>query len=93
MPFEIRPLTELFGAEIKGVDLSAPIADGDFERIRQAFYENSLLLFRDQHLDEWAHIDLTKRFGAVDPDLGSRAERQIRTRERGSLAGALFQPG
>ena len=67
MPFEIRPLTELFGAEIVGLDLSAQFPEDDFQKLERTFYENSVLLFRDQNLDEQAHIDVTRRFGPLIP--------------------------
>ncbi len=67
MAFATRPLTDLFGAEIIGFDLSAPLSDEDFQKLEKTFYEKSVLLFRDQILEEQAHIDFTRRFGPLIP--------------------------
>ena len=47
--------------------MSAPIADEEFEEIRETFYDNSVLLFRDQNFDDWPHIEFTRRFGPLIP--------------------------
>ncbi|OCK76891.1 Clavaminate synthase-like protein [Lepidopterella palustris CBS 459.81] len=51
-----------FGAEILGADLEN-ITESDFEVIRQALYENSVILFKNQHnLTPRAQYELTRLF-------------------------------
>lgn len=66
MPVETRRMAESLGAEIPGVDLSDPIDDGCFAEIAQAFNENTVVLFRDQHLSPQQHIDFARRFGELE---------------------------
>jgi len=53
------------GAEIKGVDLSAPISDADFDIIRNAFYEHGVVVLRDSQFDDEDHIRFSSRFGEL----------------------------
>ncbi|HUZ74315.1 MAG TPA: TauD/TfdA family dioxygenase [Stellaceae bacterium] len=62
---EIRPLSPAIGVEIMGVDLAAPIDDADFARIRRAWEENCIALFRGQHLDEDQQVNFAARFGPL----------------------------
>ncbi|HEY5624749.1 MAG TPA: TauD/TfdA family dioxygenase [Gammaproteobacteria bacterium] len=62
---EIRPLCPAFGAEIVGVDLNQSIGSKLFERIREAFLDCQLLLFRDQDLSPANQVELGRLFGEV----------------------------
>lgn len=62
----IRPLNQRLGAEIVGIDLSQPLNDDVFIAIRNAFEQRLLLVFRDQNLDEAAHVAFSRRFGALE---------------------------
>ena len=67
MGLETRPLSYALGLEILNVDLGAPMDEGRFQAIRQAFFDsNGLLLFRDQHVTREQHIAFTRRFGELD---------------------------
>jgi len=66
MPYQhikILPLTGTFGAEISGVDLSAPLDDETFAEVRRAWLENKVVFFRDQVLTPEQHRDFAGRFG------------------------------
>ncbi len=63
---EIRKLHPLYGAEIVGVDTGKPINDAVFAAIRDAFEEYSVLLFRDQDLDDERQIAFSERFGPLE---------------------------
>ncbi len=65
MKFDIRPLTETFSAEIVGLDLSKPMSDDDFDLLRRAFFEKSVLVIRDQHIEPADQIDFSRRFGEL----------------------------
>jgi alpha-ketoglutarate-dependent 2,4-dichlorophenoxyacetate dioxygenase len=61
----LRKLHPLFGAEITGIDVSR-LADGVFPEIRAAFEEYSLILFRDQDLDDEKQVGFSRRFGPLE---------------------------
>ena len=66
MAISIKPLHPLFGAEIGQVDVGRPLDDATFAEIRTAFEEYSLLLFRDQELDDDKQIAFSQRFGPLE---------------------------
>src|SRR5262249_27261492 len=61
-----RPLHADFGVEIAGVDLRRVTASEGYSEIRAAFEEPSLLLFRDQLLDDEAPLALGALFGPIE---------------------------
>jgi alpha-ketoglutarate-dependent 2,4-dichlorophenoxyacetate dioxygenase len=65
-PLTTRPLHPLFGVEIVGVDLAAPLDDATFAAIRVAFEDHSLLLFRGQTFDDAAQVAFSERFGPLE---------------------------
>jgi alpha-ketoglutarate-dependent 2,4-dichlorophenoxyacetate dioxygenase len=69
----IKPLHPLFGAEIGGVDVGAPLDDATFAAIRAAFEEHSLLVFHDQTLDDEKQIAFSKRFGPLETTISANA--------------------
>ena len=64
---EIDPLTPTIGAEIKGVDLSQPLAEETCNAIYQALLDHLVIFFRDQNLPPAAHVAFAQSFG----DLGA----------------------
>jgi alpha-ketoglutarate-dependent 2,4-dichlorophenoxyacetate dioxygenase len=61
---QITPLGPGFGAEIRGVTLKAIAADdGLYKQVRAAFEEHSVLVFRDQDIDDDAQLAFTRKFG------------------------------
>ena len=65
MSIEIRPLHEMFGAEIVGVDATKPLSAAEFVPISDAFETYSVLLFRGPVLSDEQQIALSKHFGHV----------------------------
>jgi len=64
---DIRPIAGSIGAEIQGVDLSAPIGDDTFADMHDAFLEHLVIFFPDQNALSPLHLTtLAKRFGVVD---------------------------
>ena len=66
MTLTIRKLTENIGAEIDGVDLTKPLADGVFDQIRDAFDEYSVLVFHEQAFDDDTQIAFSQNFGSLE---------------------------
>ena len=62
----VSPLHPRFGVEIHDVDLSRVTRDHGYPAIREAFESHSLLLFRDQRLDDAAHLALGALFGPIE---------------------------
>ena len=54
------------GAEITGVDLGQPLDDVSFEVIREAWNQHSVLVLRDQRIDDEQQVEFAKRFGALE---------------------------
>jgi taurine dioxygenase len=53
------------GAEIRGVDLSRPLDAETAQQIKQAWYDHSVLLFRNQNLSEDDQRRFASLFGSV----------------------------
>jgi taurine dioxygenase len=66
MALSIRPLSEPFGAEVRGCDLSHALSDAEFNDIKDAFVRHSVLLFREQDLTKAQHVALSRRFGNLE---------------------------
>jgi alpha-ketoglutarate-dependent 2,4-dichlorophenoxyacetate dioxygenase len=69
----IKPLHDLFGAEIGGVDTGQPMADATFAEIRAALDAHSLLVFHDQSLDDDTQVAFSRRFGPLEKTIGANA--------------------
>ncbi|WP_285350700.1 TauD/TfdA family dioxygenase [Pseudomonas sp. ME-P-057] len=63
--FDVRPFAEKVGAEIVGLDLSRPLNDADFARVRQAHLDYHVVVFRDQRITPQQQIDFSRRFGVL----------------------------
>ena len=61
------PLTTVLGAEITGVDLSAPLDVATIDGIRQALLAHKVLVFRKQTLDPASQGAVAERFGELTP--------------------------
>jgi len=62
---EVRPLTPHIGAEVRGIDLSRPLADAQLEEVKRAFRDWMVLVFRDQVLSRADHKRLGAYFGEL----------------------------
>lgn len=59
------PLTDRFGVEVHDIDLGTLDAD-NFAQVRDAFETHSALLFRNQTIDDAAHMRLALMFGPIE---------------------------
>jgi taurine dioxygenase len=64
--FEIRPLTENFGAEIKGVKLSGDLSTGDLNQLKAFWNRYEILLFRDQDLSKDDIVKFSRLLGELE---------------------------
>ena len=71
MKITIEKIEECIGAEVSGIDISSHISDKDFKQIRDAFYEHSVLVFRDQAITDAEHVTFSERFGPLEMSLAS----------------------
>ena len=66
MAFEIRPLTPGgFGAELIGLDPSLALDEPTFQRVQQAWFDHSILVFRGLDMTPEEHIAFTRRLGPL----------------------------
>ena len=66
MAIRVTPLTEVFAAEIAGVDIARPVDDATWAEIRATFEEHSVLVFRRARLDDETQVAFSRRFGALE---------------------------
>jgi taurine dioxygenase len=66
MAFEVRPLSDVLGAEVIGPDVATPMSDETFARVHQAHLDYLVLVFRSQKLTPQQHVAFSKRFGPLD---------------------------
>jgi taurine dioxygenase len=81
--FDVVPMNAALGAEVRGVDL-ARLDDATFTRIRDAWLQHLLLVFRGQSLKADDLVSLAKRFGTPvsssnlhQRDLSERTANQL----------------
>ncbi len=72
---DIRPMTGALGAEIFGLDVNN-IDDATFDAIYQAFLDYSVLVFRDQEVNEEEFATFGRRFSKLEeePFLPNKSE-------------------
>ncbi|MCC5795192.1 MAG: TauD/TfdA family dioxygenase [Chromatiales bacterium] len=64
---DIRPLTGALGCEIHGVDV-AHLSDSEYAAVYQAFLDYSVVVFRDQELDEASFAAFGQRFARLEDE-------------------------
>lgn len=70
---EIRPVAPALGAEIGGIDIAAGIDDEQFDELRRAFVEFSVIFLRDQNVTPDQHIAFAERWGDINVNRFFRA--------------------
>lgn len=66
MNIEIRPLSDVLGAEVIGADLARFDDDEQYGCIHQALLDYGVLAIRDQHMTPEQHIAFSRRFGELE---------------------------
>src|SRR6201984_804258 len=62
---EVHNLTPHIGAEIRGVDLSNPLRNQQFQEVHDALMDRLGIFFRDQMLSAKQHKQSPRRFGKL----------------------------
>jgi taurine dioxygenase len=65
MTLSVTRTGNTFVAEVEGVDLSSELDSETVEAIRQAWWDHSILVFRDQHITDDQHIEFSRHFGEL----------------------------
>ena len=60
------PATPYLGAELHGVDLSRPLSDAGFARVRELFFEHSVVCLRGQQISPEEFATFSARFGRLE---------------------------
>ena len=63
MPIDVIRASAPVGAEIRGVDLAAPLRPETFQTVEQLFNEHGVVFFRRQFLSPGQLLDFTRHFG------------------------------
>ena len=66
MSVTINKLEEHIAAEVRGLDIAAPIDVEIFTRIRQALCEHGVLVFHDQRITTEQYVAFSERFGPLE---------------------------
>lgn len=61
----VQPVAGHIGADISGVDISAPLAPDTVRQLTDALHRYKVIFFRDQHLDHAAQIAFGRQFGPL----------------------------
>ena len=67
----VEPLSPHIGAVVRGVDLTAPIGNQQFDELYEAWMTHQVLFFRDQDLTLDQHKALGRKFGELHVHPGS----------------------
>src|SRR5215510_3383904 len=62
---EVHNSNPHIGAEIRGVDLSKPLGNQQFQEVHDALMDRLVIFFRDQKLSIEQHKDFARRFGKL----------------------------
>jgi hypothetical protein len=65
---QVKPLTDLLGAEITEFDLTRPLDQAVKRELCQHFVDNAVLVFRDQHFDPPQFAAAAQIFGEIIPE-------------------------
>jgi taurine dioxygenase len=75
MKFELRPLSEAVGAEVRGLDLREEIPADVAAALRAAWHRHHVLLFRGQTIDVGQQRRFVPCFGELQPPRSRPGER------------------
>lgn len=65
MALSVTRTGKTFVAEVEGVDLTQVLDDVIVDELRQAWWDNSILVLRDQHISDDQHLAFSRHFGEL----------------------------
>ncbi|HEX3952037.1 MAG TPA: TauD/TfdA family dioxygenase [Stellaceae bacterium] len=68
MTMQVKPLTDLLGAEISGIDLTQPLDDATKKQLYKLFADNAVVVIRDQHFTPQQFAAAAELFGEIVPE-------------------------
>jgi alpha-ketoglutarate-dependent 2,4-dichlorophenoxyacetate dioxygenase len=71
MTISVRPLHDVFTAEVGGVDLTRPLSREDVAAIETAIAEHAVLVFRDQRITDDQQLAFSRCFGDLEETRGT----------------------
>jgi taurine dioxygenase len=74
---EVKKIAGALGAEVTGVNLSKPMSDDIFSEVRRAFFENLVVMFPEQVLDEDQQCAFAARFGTLTKSAGLAGDSRV----------------
>lgn len=66
MSLSFKPLAAGIGVEVSGVDIRNPLDADTAAKIKRAWAENCVILFRDVRMDHRQHVEFSRNFGPLD---------------------------
>jgi taurine dioxygenase len=64
---EARPIEPALGAEILGLDATAPLASATLRRLHELWHAHLVLIMREQRLSDAQLLAFSRQFGDLDP--------------------------
>jgi alpha-ketoglutarate-dependent taurine dioxygenase len=60
---KVRRLHPALGAEVRGIDMRAPLDPVTFQALHDVWMQHLVLVFPDQHISDAEHVEFTRGFG------------------------------
>ena len=73
----VQPISSALGADITGVDIAAGLTDAQFAEIKRAFFENLVVMIRDQDITEEQQCAFAARFGKLTKSAGLAGDSKV----------------
>jgi taurine dioxygenase len=64
---DVRPVTPVIGAEIRGIDLRQPLDEADAAQLKRALHQWKVLFLRDQDITDEQFLAFGRTFGSLTP--------------------------
>lgn len=64
--FEVKKIGRHLGSEILGLDLSQAMDEQTFQKFSKTFFENEVVVIKNQKITPEQHINFTKKFGVLE---------------------------
>src|SRR5580698_9260033 len=82
---QVRSLHPALGAEVRGIDMRAPLDPATFRAVHDVWMQHLVLVFPGQHITDAEHVEFTRSFG--EPEIFH--QKIIRSRSSGTPTAAI----